>query len=684
MNRRQKLVQQQFLNNEEAVLGRLQYIYDRALFDINDKIRNLEFSIGDLQEEYDWMDDDDPKKEVIRSRIQSKIYQKQYQEQLQQQVGAVLNEMQTQQFTSVAEYLDTCYTDGFVGSQFDLHGQGVPFAVPLDQESMVRAVQLNSKIRQELYTRLGEDVGILKNRISAEVSRGIATGASYAQTAKQLANQTRIGYNRAARIARTEGHRIQTTATDDAAHAARDRGADLLKQWDATLDGKTRESHIAVDRQIRELDETFSNGLKYPGDPAGGAAEVVNCRCAYLQRARWALKEGMDPDTGEVTYTDDAFTKWNNFSGQLESFDSPESYDDFKQGFFSQENREYMNYVQQLESKYHTKNFETVLARMTDREYAHYSKLLANNPLYNKGVKANVPTPAVDLPSLRSELKTVKLDMETKKRELTTAKRDLYYSYNKAPAQARVDALQAEVDALTAQFNERGKLLVENLNTTFKVPTDNKDFISMIVDLDLQTEYRECTPLASKRSFADIISNLAGGDNTQGSCASVGFGYIGQKNGWDCLDFRDGVSRDWFGSKVNKVNIWKALNVPYITEDSGKANLTNAKRILGKMEKGKEYYLSVGGHAAIVRKNDAGIYQYLELQSATNNGWMDFGNLDSTFKYRFGCTSSSRYYSTAYLTDIDGVADSAEFRTILGYLNTSESMQRKGSSGRIR
>lgn len=65
----------------------------------------------------------------------------------------------------------------------------------------------------------------------------------------------------------------------------------MVKQWDATLDGKTRESHRRVDGEIRELDEKFSNGLMYPGDPSGGAAEVVNCRCASLTRARWALDE---------------------------------------------------------------------------------------------------------------------------------------------------------------------------------------------------------------------------------------------------------------------------------------------------------------------------------------------------------------------------------------------------------
>jgi hypothetical protein len=46
-----------------------------------------------------------------------------------------------------------------------------------------------------------------------------------------------------------------------------------------------------VDGEIRELDKKFSNGLMFPSDPSGGAAEVINCRCALLQRAKWALDE---------------------------------------------------------------------------------------------------------------------------------------------------------------------------------------------------------------------------------------------------------------------------------------------------------------------------------------------------------------------------------------------------------
>lgn len=370
MNRRQKLVQKQFLNNEKAVIKRLEKVYGQALTDINSKIKNLEFSIGKLQQTYDWLDDNDPKKAKIKSQIQSKIYQKQYQEQLQKQVDGILKKMQTESFLTVAEYLDECYTDGFLGTIFDQHGQGVGITTPIDQESMVRAVQLDSKISKGLYTKLGEDVNLLKLRITAEVSRGIATGMTFKQVAKLLEGQTRIGYNRAVRIARTEGHRVQCTATMDAMKTAKENGADVVKQWDSTLDGRTRHSHVKVDGEIRELDKKFSNGLRFPGDPHGKAAEVIHCRCALLQRARWAVGDG--------------FTKFNNFTKELETFNSPDDYTNFKESFFTNENKRYMNYVQQMQEKYSTRDFVRLLAAMSDQEYKHYSELLANNPLYNE------------------------------------------------------------------------------------------------------------------------------------------------------------------------------------------------------------------------------------------------------------------------------------------------------------
>ncbi len=309
MNRRQKLVQAQFLNDEEKVIKRLKQVYGQSLKDINGKISNLDSSIAMLQKAYDSIDGDDigdlaravlgskknftpeEAQETLQSMIQSKVYQKKYQKALQKQVGGILDTMHEKEFKVVSDYLDKCYENGFIGTMFDLQGQGIPMCFPLDQEAMVRAVQLDSKISKGLYTRLGEDVALLKKKITAQVSRGISTGMSFQQVAQQLAGYTNIGYNNAIRIARTEGHRIQVQSAMDACYKAKDKGADVLKQWDSTLDSATRESHQAVDGEIRELDKPFSNGLMFPGDPSGGAAEVINCRCALLQRARWAMDE---------------------------------------------------------------------------------------------------------------------------------------------------------------------------------------------------------------------------------------------------------------------------------------------------------------------------------------------------------------------------------------------------------
>ena len=342
MNKRQKLVSAQFLDDEEKVIKRLDRVYSQSLKDIIGKISVLDSSISDLQKALESVNDDEigelataflrgnramtpeEARETLQSMLQSKVYQKRYQEALKKQVGGVLDTMHDKEFKIVSDYLTECYENGFIGTLYDLQGQGIPLCFPMDQEAMVRAVQLDSKISKGLYTRLGEDVNLLKRRITAEVSRGISTGMTFKQVAQQLAAKTKIGYNNAVRIARTEGHRINSQSTMDACFKAKDKGADVVKQWDSTLDSRTRESHMIVDGEIRELDKPFSNGLMFPGDPDGGAAEVINCRCRLNQRARWALDED---ELEELKKRAEYF-----------GLDKTDSFEDFKQKYIEKSN----------------------------------------------------------------------------------------------------------------------------------------------------------------------------------------------------------------------------------------------------------------------------------------------------------------------------------------------------------
>lgn len=282
MNERQKEILQSQLDGEQEILKKLKGIYKKALDDINDNIASL---MGRTDTE----------------NLKSIIYQVDYQKALKSQISGILDALNGQQFSTIADYLSGSYEDGFLGTLYDLHGQGIPLIFPIDQDQVVRALKHDTKLSKPLYDRLGEDVSLLKKRIQNNISRGIAQGSSYADIARNIASGMVGDYTKmrggalgkAYTIARTEGHRIMNEATCDAQKKAKEKGADVVKQWDSTLDKRTRPSHRILDGQIREIDEPFEiNGrtAMHPGG-FGIAAEDINCRCAILQRAKVALDE---------------------------------------------------------------------------------------------------------------------------------------------------------------------------------------------------------------------------------------------------------------------------------------------------------------------------------------------------------------------------------------------------------
>lgn len=204
-------------------------------------------------------------------------------------------------------------------------------------------------------------------------------------------------------------------------------------------------------------------------------------------------------------------------------------------------------------------------------------------------------------------------------------------------------------------------------------------------------EHRAVQALPKQLTSDEIIERLAGGDMTQGSCSSLAFAYIGNKNGLDVLDFRDGGSRRVFS--MNK-NIMKMLELPGV-----EGSITKVKKevqgtidVLKNLELNKEYYLATGKHAAIVRKLDTG-YQYLELQSKYQNGWMPFeryGSMATALNKRFGCRKTVDksfgyvWERTVILMDVDSFKDNEEFEQLLGYINTAVDKQRKGALGDVR
>lgn len=279
MNSRQKEVLQVQLDSEKKTLQELKQVYKQAIKDCEQKIRELS-ARTDME------------------NLQTIIYQKRYQEALKAQLEGVMANLQSDSYATVSEYLSGCYQDGYISAMYDLHGQGIPIITPIDQQAVVQAVQTDSKLSAGLYDRLGEDVKKLKTSIRAELSRGIANGQSWNEIAGRLSKSFKNtpfskAYNNSMRIVRTEGHRIQNQSAMDAQRAAKSKGADIVKQWNAFLDEITRKTHRQLNGQLREVDEPFSIGGKTADAPGmfGDPAEDCNCRCVILQRAKWRLTE---------------------------------------------------------------------------------------------------------------------------------------------------------------------------------------------------------------------------------------------------------------------------------------------------------------------------------------------------------------------------------------------------------
>lgn len=196
--------------------------------------------------------------------------------------------------------------------------------------------------------------------------------------------------------------------------------------------------------------------------------------------------------------------------------------------------------------------------------------------------------------------------------------------------------------------------------------------------------------LDKPRTIDEIVEAVGGGDNTKGSCASLSLVYAGNRAGMDVLDFRDGASRSTFSQTSTIQMIAVAVGAETMNVEN---DYTAAHTFMKKCVEGKEYILSVGQHAAVIRKVGQD-FEYMELQSAYNNGWQSFttgryGGIDNTLKRRFGCKKTHTSYGMHYkldnqFIDIELLKKDPGFRDLLSYINTAEADQRKGKTGSIK
>jgi HK97 family phage portal protein len=133
--------------------------------------------------------------------------------------------------------------------------------------------------RTEVFSRTINETTF--GQLKDEFTISLAEGESREQLIRRIEDtyDNKITKARATTIARTEVHNANQKGTIEGYR----QGNLPIKIWVSVLDGATRNNaeadHVSLDGEEVPLDSPFSNGLMYPGDPRGGPAEVINCRC---------------------------------------------------------------------------------------------------------------------------------------------------------------------------------------------------------------------------------------------------------------------------------------------------------------------------------------------------------------------------------------------------------------------
>lgn len=133
----------------------------------------------------------------------------------------------------------------------------------------------------------------------------------FGDTARSTTRKNRDSSNRQANDMLTDA---ESKGRLDSMYRAYDEGFEVKKFWVATLDNRTRDTHIEYDSiGTVELDYEYAPGLKKPKDPnCSIMAEVCNCRCKLLYDTGHKRSATRTAREGEVT---GSYKKPSSFKG---------------------------------------------------------------------------------------------------------------------------------------------------------------------------------------------------------------------------------------------------------------------------------------------------------------------------------------------------------------------------------
>lgn len=133
-------------------------------------------------------------------------------------------------------------------------------------------------IMADNYRRLQGAIEAFADDLAAALKEGVGQGETFDQLRDRLNAKFNVGQSKARVYARTE-----VSSAYNSARVAEYGEVGVEKhEWLTSRDSAVRDTHATLDGEVRNVGDSFSNGLLHPLDPNGPASEVVNCRCTTV------------------------------------------------------------------------------------------------------------------------------------------------------------------------------------------------------------------------------------------------------------------------------------------------------------------------------------------------------------------------------------------------------------------
>lgn len=251
-------------------------------------------------------------KEKRKQTIQNKYYQK-----MIEQTAEKYSDVNNIAVAYVNDKMPGIYTMNLNGTLQDINsdlGKVGQLGVSLnlvDERTVRNLVKSDKSLFPQKVINKAKDMKWNLKAINSQVMQGILQGESIPQIQERLQNVTSMNSAAAIRSARTMCTTAENNGRMSGIKEAEEQGIVYEKQWMATHDDRTRESHAELDGVSVPIDEEFPNGLQYPGDPAGDPEETYNCRCSMVRRLiGFRREDGSISEVGDIdSYDPDYFEK---------------------------------------------------------------------------------------------------------------------------------------------------------------------------------------------------------------------------------------------------------------------------------------------------------------------------------------------------------------------------------------